>query len=326
MFAMAAAAATLLVLDLVSSGVGEAELRVASDEVASAAVVARPGKVSTMQSVRDVLGVEASRALVGCDDGSCASQVGASLGANQVISGSATRLGAQTFVQLRLIDAVDGRVLQRSAAQAADADDLPDAVRRATFELLGEAYVPAVRHRAERLYEAFVRAGWHGSEDRHGFVVAAGWWWRSGAFAFGPEASFSRTFGEASGTDLSGFADSLPPVATAPTRVDVGFDAAWKPRLSDHVSIVLQLGAGLGLHGMPGGAAISPSPWLRPGAGVRLNTSGDVSFSLEAGWTLASGATAVSVKSFNEFGKARDEAVPMGTGGPEALVGVQLAL
>jgi hypothetical protein len=324
---LAAAAVSLLVLDLVSSGVGPAELRVASDEVASAALSARPGEVATMESVRDVLDTEARRQLLGCDDGGCAAQLAGTLGAREVVAGSVTLLGKAYFVQLRLIDAQDATVKRRAAAQAGGADDLPDAVRRASFELLGAVYVPAVRHRAERENEAYVRGGYRVAEARRGFAVAAGVLWRLGPLHLGPEAAVSRTYGEVRDTDLAGFDPAaLPPTAIAPTRVDLGVTASWRRGLLERLGVYAQAGAGLGLHWVPDLTNPTLTAWVRPAGGVRLAPgAGDLSFSLEAAWLLALGTTSAPVREFNAFGEARRVDVTLRTGGPELVLGVQRA-
>ncbi len=324
---MLAAAVSLLVLDLVSSGVGPAELRVASDEVASAALAARPGEVATMESVRDVLDTEARRQLLGCDDGGCAAQLAGTMGAREVVAGSVTLLGRSYFVQLRLIDARDATVRRRAAAQAGGADDLPDAVRRAAFELLGAAYVPAVRHRAERENEAYVRGGYRGAEGRRGFTAAAGVLWRLGPLCVGPEAAFSRTYGEVRDTDLAGFdAAGLPPTAIAPTRVDLGVTTSYRHRLLDQLALFAQAGAGLGLHWVPDLTNPTMTAWARPAGGVRFAPgAGDLSFSVEAAWVFAIGTTGAPTREFNAFGEARTVDVPLRTGGPEVALGVQRA-
>lgn len=324
---LAAATVTLLVLDLVSSGVGPAELRVASDEVASAAIVARPGEVATMDSVRDVLDTEARRQLLGCDDGGCAAQLAGTMGAREVVAGSVTLLGKAYFVQLRLIDARDAKVKQRAAAQADGAGDLPDAVRRASFELLGAAYVPAVRHRAERENEFYVRGGYRSAEDRRGFTAAAGVLWHLGPVYFGPEAAFSRTYGEVRDTDLAGFdPEALPPTAITPTRVDLGVTASYRLRLLDQLAVYVQSGAGLGLHWVPDLTNPTMTAWVRPAGGLRFAPgAGDLSFSLEAALLVSLGMTSAPVREFNAFGEAWTIDVPLRTGGPEVVLGVQRA-
>lgn len=320
---LAAAAVSLLVLDLVASGVGPAETRAANEAVVAAAVAARPGQVTTLVSVRDVLGVEAERQLLGCDDGACAAQIAGSLGARHVLAGTVLSLDGTTLVQLRLIDAQDARVLARSTAQSRRSSDLPEGVRRATFELLGVPYVAEVRHHAERANEASLRLGFHRGPGNGGVVWGSYSWRRSGWF-FGPEVGLGRTLTSVFERDLPGFPDIERRVK--PSWLGGGVVGGRRFSLTDGVVLYGQATLGGTLAFEPDrGTSPAFGAFVRPALGVELGGDGDLAFEVEAGYLLSSGGAAVKLANLSPLGRTDETTVRLSNSGLELALGVKLA-
>ncbi|MEO1172473.1 MAG: hypothetical protein AAFX94_10550 [Myxococcota bacterium] len=61
-------------------------------------------KVVTMEDVRAQLGVESTKQMLGCDDVSCAAEIGAALGARYLLTSAANPLGKRLVFSLSLID------------------------------------------------------------------------------------------------------------------------------------------------------------------------------------------------------------------------------
>ena len=88
--------------------------------------------------VDSVLGAEALKDAVGCDDVRCANDIAGALGCRYVLSGSITKLGDQVMVTLSLMDTRAVRAVSRAQAKVPDDENLYEqAVVGAARELLG---------------------------------------------------------------------------------------------------------------------------------------------------------------------------------------------
>ena len=85
-----------------------------------------------------LLGVEALKDAVGCDDVSCAAELGGALGAPFLVAGQLARLGDQVTISLKLMDTKAPSVLARSSQRGgARADALATSMATAVGELFG---------------------------------------------------------------------------------------------------------------------------------------------------------------------------------------------
>lgn len=85
-----------------------------------------------------LLGVEALKDAVGCDDVQCAAEIGGALGAPYSISGVLRPLGKQVVLNLNLMDTQGLKVVARASQRSKrDADSLARAATLATNKLLG---------------------------------------------------------------------------------------------------------------------------------------------------------------------------------------------
>lgn len=91
-----------------------------------------------------LLGVEAAKDALGCDDVDCAADLGGALGVRTVVTGELRALEDQVLLSLRQID-TDGAplVLTRATARGRrDADTLAGMVAEVVQDLLGEGRLP----------------------------------------------------------------------------------------------------------------------------------------------------------------------------------------
>lgn len=105
------------VYDLKVDGVEERVGRVVTDAVVAEVRKRQRVAVISMEEVRAMLDLEAQKALVGCSDDSCLSEIADSLGVDQIVIGSLARVGEESIFSLRLLDqreaAALGQVNQR---------------------------------------------------------------------------------------------------------------------------------------------------------------------------------------------------------------------
>lgn len=128
----------LLVMDLESDDLDDQQLETISGLIASD-LARRPGlRVMTSADMRDLLSLEESRELAGCDDDSCMSEIAGALGARYVVFGQAGKLGDLLIVNLKLLDTSRAETPGRAAAQARDLEELPGVLRPALDTLVGD--------------------------------------------------------------------------------------------------------------------------------------------------------------------------------------------
>ncbi len=193
----------LLVLDLLARGTPPKLAALIGEEVSGALRDTGRFQVVSQEDVRSLLGLEAQRQLMGCEEDSCLTEIAGSLGADQIVTGSSIHLGRATQVRLKRIDAATARVLRDVAVGSASPDELLELVRRAAFDLVDAAWKPRGRRQiawAEETFEvgAALRMvayqqqtpapGPDEAADANtsaGPVLVLGYAFRSGAFAFG---------------------------------------------------------------------------------------------------------------------------------------------
>lgn len=122
----------------------------------------RPGEVETLTSlitahlarypqldvlsgadIKRLVDLEAQKQSVGCDEGSCLSEIAGAIGAQLVFFGQAGRLGGTIVVTLNVFDAVKGQAVGRQPIEARDLGQLP--------ALVGPAIDSMVRPLFERM-------------------------------------------------------------------------------------------------------------------------------------------------------------------------------
>jgi len=88
------------------------------------------------EDLNAVLGVEAMKDAMGCDDAACAAEIGGALGAPYLVAGQLTKLGEQTVLSLRLMDTQTPAVLERATARGpANAEALATMMAEAVGDL-----------------------------------------------------------------------------------------------------------------------------------------------------------------------------------------------
>jgi hypothetical protein len=136
--------ARLAITGLSSAGEVDANVAQAITESVTAEVAARgyfeplsAGEISTL------IGVERQKQLLGCDDGSCMTEIASALGAPYVMSGSLTRLQGIYQLNLQVLDTARSRPLGRSTKIARDFEGLRSLIPWAVAEACGTPLPPA---------------------------------------------------------------------------------------------------------------------------------------------------------------------------------------
>jgi hypothetical protein len=101
--------------------------------------------VVTPAQVSALVGLERQKQLLGCDEGSCATELADALGSTGLVLGHLARLGDRYSATVQLLDARDGRRLAGVAGEHLAEDELPAFLRRAADELV-EVLLPAARN------------------------------------------------------------------------------------------------------------------------------------------------------------------------------------
>ncbi|MEW5740497.1 MAG: hypothetical protein AB1938_16335 [Myxococcota bacterium] len=118
----------LVVLDLSAAGdVDPDTARSMTEVVAAQATRAGVFEVTTQKDVATLLSLERQKQLLGCSDeaASCMAELAGAMGARFVLSGSLTRLGADTWqLTLQMLDTASTRTVGRSTRIAGDLDSL----------------------------------------------------------------------------------------------------------------------------------------------------------------------------------------------------------
>lgn len=98
-------------------------------------IAAVPGlRVISSADVRDLLGFEAQRQLLGCDESNCFAEIGGALGASYLLSSEVARFGESWLLSLVLLDLEAATPISRVT------------VRKSTEEQLLDAVGPSIHH------------------------------------------------------------------------------------------------------------------------------------------------------------------------------------
>lgn len=148
----------LLVLDLVHRGTPAKARALIDEEVTGALRDTQRYQVVSQDDVRTLLGIEAQRQLLGCEEESCFSEIAGALGAEEVVVGTSVHLERRTQVRLKRIDTTAARVLRDVVVSATSLDELLELVRRAAFDLVDAPWKPRA-HREIAWAEETVEVG-----------------------------------------------------------------------------------------------------------------------------------------------------------------------
>ncbi len=134
----------LVVMPLQASGLPASSVTILDELVAD--FVRRLGEhqVIGKSDIDAMLGLENMKDQLGCDDVSCAAEIGGALGAERLLAGRVAKLGSNIIIVLKLIDASKQQVLNSVQHKATDDENRYDeAVRDAVQKLFGLS-APAV--------------------------------------------------------------------------------------------------------------------------------------------------------------------------------------
>lgn len=139
----------ILVLDLLGGSM-EPTLRQTLTGVLTSEVrnLAPAAEVVSSEDVRTLLGVEAQKQLLGCDEDSCLTEIAGSLGADRIVAGSVGQVGDAYALTLRLLDPGRAGLVRSVTRETTEGKTaLLDLVRSAAVDLLdpGRVKVPTRR-------------------------------------------------------------------------------------------------------------------------------------------------------------------------------------
>ncbi len=137
LFVALAAAPThrVLVLDVEAVGVDANDAKAATRVVAAAAADVDGVEVISADDIRRLAALEADKSAAGCTDTSCLAEIAGALGAERVLFGSLSKLGATTTASLSLYTAGSGAI-DRASVDVADLSGLSTALRGLVGKLL----------------------------------------------------------------------------------------------------------------------------------------------------------------------------------------------
>ncbi len=128
--------ATIAVMPLRSDDVKAT--RVLDELLVVAVDTLSPLAVISTADVNALLGHQRLRDAMGCDDVTCAAEIGGALGVDFLLTGNVSRLGSNVIVTLHLLNARHQTSVARGQATVKDDEDLyQQAVQRAVRELFG---------------------------------------------------------------------------------------------------------------------------------------------------------------------------------------------
>ena len=129
----------IAVLDVMGSGPVDPQYVEGLSGVLAANVAAhRDLEITTSADIRQLLGLEAERQLLGCDGGSCMAEIGGALGVDFLISAEVSRVGENWLLNAGLVDVKRARTLHRVSRRTRDENELIDILGDVTAELLAE--------------------------------------------------------------------------------------------------------------------------------------------------------------------------------------------
>lgn len=133
----------LAITSLAAAGEVDAAVASALTEAVTAEVAAR-GFFEPISSgeIATLLGLERQKQLLGCDEGSCVTEIASALGAPFAMSGSLTRLQGLYQLNLQVMDTQKARTVARSTRLAKDFESLRALIPWAVAEACGTPLPP----------------------------------------------------------------------------------------------------------------------------------------------------------------------------------------
>lgn len=131
----AAPAHRVLVLDVEAVGVDVNDAKAATRVIAAAAGDVDGVEVVSADDLRRLAALEAEKSAAGCSDTSCLAEIAGALGAEKVLFGSLSKLGATTTASLSLYTASTGAI-ERASVDVADLSGLAPVLRTMVGKLL----------------------------------------------------------------------------------------------------------------------------------------------------------------------------------------------
>jgi TolB-like protein len=103
-----------------------------------------PGLTVISQSeIKDILGFEQQKQMLGCDDESCLAEIGDALGVDRMVTGTVGKVGETFVINIKLIDSAKAQAIDRVGETIAGRVELlPPFIRVAAWQLLSKS-VPA---------------------------------------------------------------------------------------------------------------------------------------------------------------------------------------
>lgn len=141
--AFAAPRLKLAVLDVRGSGAVDPKTVAGLSELAASEAASRGLEVISRADLASLVGFEEQKLFLGCDDGSCLSELGGALGVDFVLSSQVSEVGGVYLVSLSLLDARKARALRRVTKRAAKLEALVDTFHSATDETFERAFLEA---------------------------------------------------------------------------------------------------------------------------------------------------------------------------------------
>jgi hypothetical protein len=136
--ATAEAKPAVAVLDLKPMGVSPMVVATLTNVLANRLDMLNKYQVTSMEDVRNMLDLDATRIALGCDDLDCTSAVGKSLGVDLVVSGSVARLGLDMLISVQRVNPTSGKAEVRAERKVRLKGGSPDsAMREIAAEISG---------------------------------------------------------------------------------------------------------------------------------------------------------------------------------------------
>lgn len=139
------------VLDVQYAGAGDRKAVEGLSALLASEVARRPGlAVISGADLRTLIGFERQKALVGCSEGACVTELAGTLGVAYLVSSEVSSVGSSWLLSLGLLDAKRSSSVSRLTRRASSLDGLVDEVSGAVDELLAPLGPAAAPSRASR--------------------------------------------------------------------------------------------------------------------------------------------------------------------------------
>ncbi len=107
-----------------------------------------------------LIGVEAEKQMLGCDENACLAELGGALGAKRIIAGTVALLGGKQVLTVKIVDSEEVKLLKQLARQLpADMGEYSEALRVLSYELFDLEAPPLIEPWHERTWVRIVAGG-----------------------------------------------------------------------------------------------------------------------------------------------------------------------